>query len=121
VNPITGEQEQEISVKPQPILSKAADQIDETLLSGALRNRASDIHLEPMPDGLRVRYRIDAFCDRLPPADLSRRVVVAPQSRLRWTSLRRPQDGLEKKYASGEHAELGMDMRQYPSCVNGRK
>ena len=62
-------------------LSKAADQIDriKTLLSGALHNRASDIHLEPMPEGLRVRYRIDGVLRDITtlPADLSRRVIVA--------------------------------------------
>lgn len=62
VNPLTGEYEQEnISETTELYLSKAADQIGriKTLISGALRNRASDIHLEPMTDGLRVRYRID--------------------------------------------------------------
>lgn len=64
VNPLTGETEQEnISEVTELHLSKAADQISriKTIISGALRNRASDIHLEPMSDGLRVRYRIDAW------------------------------------------------------------
>ena len=62
VNPLTGEHEQEdIGETTDLYLSKAADHIGriKTLISGALRNRASDIHLEPMPEGLRVRYRID--------------------------------------------------------------
>lgn len=130
VNPITGEQEQEdISETTTLYLSKAADQIDriKTLLSGALRNRASDIHLEPMPDGLRVRYRIDGVLRQITtlPADLSRRVVVALKvmSKMDISENRRPQDGrIGEKYASGEHAELGMDMRVSTlPCVNGEK
>ena len=31
------------------------------LIKGALRQRASDIHIEPMEEGMRVRYRIDGF------------------------------------------------------------
>ena len=82
VNPLTGEQEAEdITGTTEMYLSKADDQIGriKTLLSGALRNRASDIHLEPMPEGLRVRYRIDGVLrdiTTLPP-DLNRKVIVA--------------------------------------------
>ena len=50
INPITGELEPEnVSETTELYLTKAADQIGriKTLISGALRNRASDIHLEP--------------------------------------------------------------------------
>lgn len=129
VNPLTGEQEQEnISQTTQIYLSKAVDQIEriKTLLSGALRNRASDIHLEPTTDGLRVRYRIDGVLrdiTTLPP-DLSRKVIVALKvmSSMDISESRRPQDGrIEEKYAAGE-AELGMDMRVSTlPCVGGEK
>ena len=100
VNPITGEQEQEnITQTTEISLSKAADQIDRirTLLNGAVRNRASDIHLEPMPEGLRVRYRIDGVLRdiiTLPP-ELSRRVIVALKvmCKMDISENRRPQDG----------------------------
>jgi type IV pilus assembly protein PilB len=39
------------------------------LISEAVRNRASDIHIEPMKDRVQVRYRIDGECvvrDRIP-------------------------------------------------------
>ncbi|MGH7178875.1 MAG: GspE/PulE family protein, partial [Tepidisphaeraceae bacterium] len=39
------------------------------MISEAVRNRASDIHIEPMKDRVRVRYRIDGECvdrDRIP-------------------------------------------------------
>ena len=129
-NPTTGEYEQEdISQTTELSLSKADDQIGriKTLLSGALRNRASDIHLEPMTDGLRVRYRIDGVLRDITtlPADQSRKVIVALKvmSKMDISESRRPQDGrIGEQYASNEEAELGMDMRVSTlPCVNGEK
>jgi type IV pilus assembly protein PilB len=40
-----------------------------SIISEAVRNRASDIHIEPMKDRIRLRYRIDGECverDRIP-------------------------------------------------------
>ena len=34
----------------------------QAMISEAVRNRASDIHIEPMKDRIRVRYRIDGEC-----------------------------------------------------------
>ncbi len=130
VNPITGEHyAEDITETTEIYLSKAADQIGriKTLLSGALRNRASDIHLEPMLDGLRVRYRIDGVLRDITtlPGDMSRRVIVALKvmSKMDIAESRRPQDGrIEEKYAAGTEAELGMDMRVSTlPCVNGEK
>ena len=89
INPLTGETEQEdISEVTELYLSKAADQISriKTIISGALRNRASDIHLEPMSEGLRVRYRIDGILrdiTTLPP-DVSRKAIVALKVMFIW-------------------------------------
>jgi len=130
VNPITGELEQEnISEVTELYLSKAVGQISriKTIISGALRNRASDIHLEPTLEGLRVRYRIDGVLrdiTKLAPA-VSRKVVVALKvmSNMDIAESRRPQDGrIGEKYASGEEVELGMDMRVSTlPCVGGEK
>jgi len=41
----------------------------QAMISEAVRSRASDIHIEPMKDRVRVRYRIDGECverDRIP-------------------------------------------------------
>ena len=130
VNPLTGQDYQEdISETTEIYLSKSVDQIDriKTLLSGALRNRASDIHLEPMLEGLRVRYRIDGVLRDITtlPADLSRKVIVALKvmSKMDISDSRRPQDGrIEEKYASSSEVELGMDMRVSTlPCVGGEK
>jgi type II secretory ATPase GspE/PulE/Tfp pilus assembly ATPase PilB-like protein len=130
INPLTGETEQEdISEVTELYLSKAADQISriKTIISGALRNRASDIHLEPMSDGLRVRYRIDGILrdiTTLPP-DVSRKAIVALKvmSNMDISESRRPQDGrIAEKYASTTETELGLDMRVSTlPCVGGEK
>ena len=41
----------------------------QAMIAEAVRNRASDVHIEPMKDRVRVRYRIDGECverDRIP-------------------------------------------------------
>jgi type II secretory ATPase GspE/PulE/Tfp pilus assembly ATPase PilB-like protein len=130
VNPLTGEAEKEnISETTELYLTKAVDQIGrlKTLISGALRNRASDIHLEPMPEGLRVRYRIDGVLRDITrlSLDVSRKVIVALKvmSDMDIAESRRPQDGrIGEKYAGGEEDEIGMDMRVSTlPCVGGEK
>ncbi|HEY9725184.1 MAG TPA: GspE/PulE family protein [Chroococcales cyanobacterium] len=130
VNPLTGELEKEdISETTELYLAKAVDQMGRirSLISGALRNRASDIHLEPTPEGLRVRYRIDGVLRNITklPLNISRKVIVALKvmSELDIAESRRPQDGrIGEKYAGDEEAELGMDMRVSTlPCVGGEK
>lgn len=130
VNPLTGEVEKEdVRETTELYLSKAADQIGriKTLISGALRNRASDIHLEPMQDGLRVRYRIDGILRKITllPADIGRRVVVALKvmSNMDIAESRCPQDGrIGENYVAAEEAEIGLDMRVSTlPCVGGEK
>lgn len=130
VNPLTGELEQEdISEVTTELLSKAADQIGriKTLISGALRNRASDIHLEPVPNGLRVRYRIDGILRDITtlPLDISRRAIVALKvmCNMDIAESRRPQDArIGESYTSGQESELGLDMRVSTlPCVGGEK
>jgi len=130
VNPLTGEAEQEnISEVTELYLKKAADQITriKTIISGALRNRASDIHLEPTDEGLRVRYRIDGILrdiTSLPP-DIGRKAIVALKVMcdMDIAESRRPQDGrIAENYADHEETELGLDMRVSTlPCVGGEK
>jgi len=130
VNPLTGQLEQEdISETTELYLAKAVDQIGriKTLISGALRNRASDIHLEPTQEGLRVRYRIDGVLRDITqlPLEISRRTIVALKvmSEINIAESRRPQDGrIGEQYATGEQVELGMDMRVSTlPCMGGEK
>ena len=67
------------------------------IIEEAVRNRASDIHIEPMPDRVVLRYRIDGVCtvrDNLPkrmqPAVLARLKLMAG---INIAERRIPQDG----------------------------
>jgi type II secretory ATPase GspE/PulE/Tfp pilus assembly ATPase PilB-like protein len=120
VNPITGEVDKEdIGETTQQFLNQAVDQIGriKTIISGALRNRASDIHLEPTPDdGLRIRYRIDGILRAITtlPPEIGRRVIVALKvmADMDIAESRRPQDGrIGEKYASGQETGVSLDMR----------
>lgn len=135
VNPLTGELEKEhvheedLGDSTELSLSKAADQIGriKAIISNAVRNRASDIHLEPMPDGLRVRYRIDGILRNITTLALedSRRAIVALKvmCNMDIAESRRPQDGrISDKYTSGQEAELNVDMRVSTlPCIGGEK
>lgn len=130
VNPLTGELEVEnISEVTELYLSKAADQISriKTIISGALRNRASDIHLEPTLEGLRVRYRIDGILRDITvlPPEVSRRAIVALKVMcdMDISESRRPQDArIGERYSLGQGADLGLDMRVSTlPCMGGEK
>lgn len=77
-----------------------------TLMAEALHRRASDIHIEPLDDQLRVRYRIDGALVELTPLPLSKHAALI--SRLKVMAgmdiaeRRIPQDG-QVKIAKGEH------------------
>jgi general secretion pathway protein E/type IV pilus assembly protein PilB len=69
------------------------------IFTEAVRDRASDIHVEPMEDELRIRYRIDGVLHKVPiPPDI-KRFQAAIVSRLKIMSnlniaeKRLPQDG----------------------------
>lgn len=67
------------------------------ILEGALRERASDIHTEPFPDEIKIRYRIDGVLQEITPPPKS--LYVALISRLKVlckmdiAEKRIPQDG----------------------------
>ncbi len=135
VNPLTGElekehiQEEDISESTEFSLSKAADQISriKAIISSALRSRASDIHLEPMPNGLRVRYRIDGILRNITtlPLEVSRKAIIALKvmSDMDISESRRPQDArIGDKYMSEQDGEQSLDMRVSTlPCIGGEK
>jgi type IV pilus assembly protein PilB len=80
------------------------------IIQEAVSQRASDIHVEPFGDRVRVRYRIDGVLverDRVP-----RHLQSAMLSRLKIMSnidiaeKRRPQDGRIKMNIAGKHYDL---------------
>ena len=67
------------------------------IITQAVQSRASDIHIEPMMDRLRVRYRIDGNCYEMdcPPKRLQGAIIarVKIMAQLDMAEKRRPQDG----------------------------
>jgi type II secretory ATPase GspE/PulE/Tfp pilus assembly ATPase PilB-like protein len=130
INPLTGELESEdIGEITELFLSKAVDQISriKTIISGALRNRASDIHLEPIKEGLLVRYRIDGILHDITtlPPDISRRVIVALKvmCKMNIAESRVPQDArIGDRYSKNSDLDVELDMRVSTlPCINGEK
>lgn len=130
VNPLTGESEQEdITHVTESHIAQSDNQIDriKAIIAGALRNRASDIHLEPTVDGLRVRYRIDGILRHITtlPIEISRKVIVSLKVMcdMDIADSRRPQDGrISEKYIGTQQQEQGLDLRVSTlPCVSGRK
>jgi type IV pilus assembly protein PilB len=99
--------------------SKAAQVSDEEapiikllnmMIAEAVRTRASDIHVEPMSDRVRVRYRIDGVC--LERENVPKRLQAAVTTRLKIMSgmdiaeKRVPQDGRIKMRISGSDIDF---------------
>jgi len=83
----------------------------ERIIIEAVRNRASDIHIEPMTDRVRLRYRIDGVCierDNLPKrmqnAILARFKLMAG---VNISDKRTPQDGRIKMFVPAEDGGEG--------------
>jgi type IV pilus assembly protein PilB len=84
------------------------------IISEAINLRASDIHIEPFADRVRVRYRIDGI---LVERDAAPRRLLAPLlSRLKImgsidiSEKRRPQDGRIKMTVHSKHFDLRVSM-----------
>ena len=80
------------------------------LIASAIEQRASDIHIEPFTDSLRVRFRIDgvmAEVERLAPelqAGIASRIKIL--ARLNIAERRVPQDGRTKFVLGGREVDL---------------
>jgi type IV pilus assembly protein PilB len=80
------------------------------VIQEAISLRASDIHIEPFADRIRVRYRIDGV---LVERDSPPRRLLAPivarikiMSNIDISEKRKPQDGRIKQTANGKHFDL---------------
>ncbi len=80
------------------------------LISDALKERASDIHIEPFENRVRVRYRIDGVCveKENPPKKLQGPILsrIKIMSRMDMAEKRRPQDGRIKTHLHGREIDL---------------
>jgi len=99
------EDDDELEGEDAPVIRLVNQMLDQ-----ALSARASDIHVEPMADKLRVRYRIDGYCREqdspplhLSPAILSRIKLMAGMD---ISERRKPQDGRINIRLQGREIDL---------------
>ena len=80
------------------------------IFSRAIESRASDIHIEPFEDSLKVRYRIDGVMHEVqpPPANLAAAIIsrIKIISRLNIAERRLPQDGRIQLRIHGKEIDL---------------
>ncbi|MFH0910377.1 MAG: ATPase, T2SS/T4P/T4SS family [Planctomycetota bacterium] len=80
------------------------------IITEAVKQRASDIHVEPMTDRLRIRYRIDGHCVEVesPPKSLQGPILsrLKIMSRMDMAEKRRPQDGRIKMNMLGRELDF---------------
>ena len=80
------------------------------LIANALKERASDIHIEPFEKILQVRYRIDGVCKIMdgPPKKLQGPVIsrIKIMANMDMAEKRRPQDGRIKLKLHGREIDL---------------
>ena len=94
----------------------------DALLKDAIEHRASDIHLEPMRDELRVRFRIDGVLvdQQSFPVSLSASIIARLKVLANMDSAERrlPQDG--KFHAMHDGNEVDIRVSTFP-CLHGEK
>src|SRR3990172_5153947 len=80
------------------------------IIQEAVTMRASDIHVEPFEDRVRVRYRIDGVCIERdsPPRRLLGAIVsrIKIMAKIDIAEKRRPQDGRIKMHVAGKDLDL---------------
>lgn len=100
---------------PKPVLDGTPNDatiqgLVDTIIRQALRERASDVHLEPLESGLRVRFRTDGLLRQveLIPATLAGLVVtrVKVMGNLDIAEKRVPQDGRRAVELDGRKVDL---------------
>jgi type IV pilus assembly protein PilB len=100
--------------------ARKADELFRLVLFRAVEARASDLHLEMLPRGLQIRYRIDGVLQRPQFAglqgtlDKSMREVISRVkilSRLDIAERRRPQDGSFQVVVERDNEKVHIDLR----------
>lgn len=96
--------------------------IASTILRYAIDGKASDIHIEPTPAGVRVRYRVDGdlFTSVVLPINTHRALVarIKVLASIRLDEQRKPQDGRFSATIDGR--EIDFRVSTFPSS-NGEK
>ncbi|HLG05634.1 MAG TPA: ATPase, T2SS/T4P/T4SS family [Gemmatimonadales bacterium] len=98
------------TVERDPSLDAPMTKLVDAIISEAVRDGASDVHCEPLTDGMSVRYRIDGVLKevmRLPPnsgPSLARRVKIL--AKLDVTDPLHPHDGRAAVRVDGKQVDL---------------
>ncbi len=91
-------------------------QFVDLLIAKAAQERASDIHIEPMSDGLRVRYRVDGILREAmsPPKALQASIIsrIKVMADMDIAEKRVPQDG---RISSPSHEDLDIRVATVPT------
>ena len=99
-----------------------AIKIVSTILRYAIDGKASDVHIEPLPSGVRVRYRVDGelHTSVVLPLQTHRAIVarIKVLSSIRLDERRKPQDG--RFSASIDGRQIDFRVSTFPS-YNGEK
>ncbi|NLB59788.1 MAG: Flp pilus assembly complex ATPase component TadA [Lentisphaerae bacterium] len=99
------EDETEITESDAPIIKLVS-----LIIMEARRNRASDIHLEPMEQRFRIRYRIDGNLQEVesPPKRLQSTIIsrLKLMAKMKLAEKRLPQDGQIQTTLMGEDLDL---------------
>jgi len=107
------EQQSDVSIQEDA----PAIKIVSTILRYAIDGRASDIHIEPTPAGVRVRYRVDGelHTSVVLPANTHRAIVarIKVLSSIRLDEKRRPQDG--RFSAKFDERQIDFRVSTFPS------
>jgi type IV pilus assembly protein PilB len=102
------------------LVTKRADELFQQVLTQAIENRCSDIHIEMLPNGLHVRFRVDgvlrepAFGALQQALNRSMREVVSRikiLAKLDISERRRPQDGSFRFLIERKGAKATVDLR----------
>lgn len=104
------EEAKDIEREPGTIRKSPVAEIVSSIFAYAARNRASDIHIEPIEDKTRVRFRIDGVLqERLTlPLEIHSSVIsrIKVLSNLKIDEKRIPQDGRMKIEVGGREIDL---------------
>jgi type IV pilus assembly protein PilB len=96
----------------------------DALLEQAVTQRASDIHVEPQADGLRVRWRIDGRLaeTQAPPAAIQEALVsrIKVLAKLDISERRLPQDGHIKQLKAADGRAVDLRISTLPT-IHGEK
>ena len=110
--PIDADQNEEIMILDDEDAEASVMKFVNQIIREALRERATDIHVEPLGEELRIRYRIDGMLRGIPIPQKIRLMQASVLSRIKIMAnldiaeKRMPQDGRIALELSGQHIDV---------------